>query len=95
MAHGFVENPADVVQIGDKVEVQVIEIRDDGKVRLSRKPFLAEPTEEEKEAMRKAREERRAREGNGEGRREGRYEGERRGGGGGGSRDRGRGGPRR
>jgi polyribonucleotide nucleotidyltransferase len=93
MAHGFVENPADVVQIGDKIEVQVIEIRDDGKVRLSRKPFLAEPTEEEKEAMRKAREERRAREGNGEGRREGRYEGERRGGPGGGSR--GRGGPRR
>jgi polyribonucleotide nucleotidyltransferase len=93
MAHGYVENPGDIVQIGDKVEVQVIEIRDDGKVRLSRKPFLAEPTEEEKQAQREAREARRAANPEGE-RREGGY-GDRRGGGGGGrGGDRGRGGRR-
>ena len=87
MAHGYVENPADIVQVGDKVQVQVVEIRDDGKVRLSRKPFLPEPTEEEKEAMRAAREARRA-QGDGGGR-----EGGREGGGyrGGRDRDRGRG----
>ncbi len=43
MAYGFVEKPEDHVQIGDKVEVQVVEVRDDGKVRLSRKPFLTKP----------------------------------------------------
>ncbi|HLT48463.1 MAG TPA: polyribonucleotide nucleotidyltransferase [Rubricoccaceae bacterium] len=82
MAHGYVEKPEDVVQVGDKIKVQLIEVRDDGKLRLSRKPFLPEPTEEEKEAMRQ----RRAERGNGHGGRE--REGERRGGGG---RDRGRG----
>src|SRR5690606_40690219 len=82
MAHGYVEKPEDVVQVGDKIKVQLIEGRDDGKLRLSRKPFLPEPTEEEKEAMRQ----RRAERGNGHGGRE--REGERRGGGG---RDRGRG----
>jgi polyribonucleotide nucleotidyltransferase len=50
MAHGYVEKPEDVVQVGDKVQVQLIEVRDDGKLRLSRKPFLPEPTEEEREA---------------------------------------------
>ena len=40
MAYGFVEKPEDHVQVGDKIEVQVIEVRNDGKVRLSRKPFL-------------------------------------------------------
>jgi polyribonucleotide nucleotidyltransferase len=84
MAHGYVEKPEDVVQVGDKVKVQLIEVRDDGKLRLSRKPFLPEPTEEEKEAMRQ----RRAERGNGHGERR---EGERRGGGGGRDRDRGRG----
>ncbi len=96
MAHGYVENPGDIVQIGDKVQVQVIEIRDDGKVRLSRKPFLPEPTEEEKQALREAREARRAANPEGE-RREGSYNGGRggdRGGRGGGGRDSGRGGRR-
>ncbi|MDX1419544.1 MAG: polyribonucleotide nucleotidyltransferase, partial [Rubricoccaceae bacterium] len=50
MAHGYVEKPEDVMQVGDKVKVQLIEVRNDGKLRLSRKPFLPEPTEEEKEA---------------------------------------------
>jgi len=92
MAHGYVENPGDIVQVGDKIEVQVIEIRDDGKVRISRKPFLPEPSEEEKQAMREAREARRAANPEGE-RREGGY-GDRRGGGGGGDRRGGGGGGR-
>src|SRR5690606_9595546 len=58
MSHGYVENPEDEMQVGDKVRVQLIEVRDDGKLRFSRKPFLPEPTEEEKEAMRQRRESR-------------------------------------
>lgn len=61
MAHGFVEDPEDHFQVGDKVQVQLIEVRNDGKLRVSRKPFLPEPTEEEKEEMRKRREERKSR----------------------------------
>lgn len=38
--HGYVENVEDYFQVGDKVKVELIEIRDDGKLRLSRKPFL-------------------------------------------------------
>ncbi len=56
MAHGYVENPEDQMQVGDKVRVQLIEVRDDGKLRFSRKPFLPEPTEEEKAASRERRE---------------------------------------
>ena len=51
IAHGYVDDPADEMQVGDKLEVQLIEIRDGGKLRVSRKPFLPEPTEEEKEQM--------------------------------------------
>jgi polyribonucleotide nucleotidyltransferase len=58
MSHGYVENPESEMQVGDKVRVQLIEVRDDGKLRFSRKPFLPEPTEEEKEAMRQRRESR-------------------------------------
>jgi polyribonucleotide nucleotidyltransferase len=85
MAHGFVEKPEDIVQVGDKVKVQLIEVRDDGKLRLSLKPFLPEPTEEEKEAARARAAERGSRNGGDRGR-----GGERRGGGGrGGDRRRG------
>ncbi len=84
MAHGFVENPDDHVQVGDKIQVQLIEVRNDGKLRVSRKPFLPEPTEEEKAEMQRKREEHKARGGN--------RNGDRRGGGG---RDGGRGGDRR
>ncbi len=38
--HGYVENVEGYFQVGDKVKVELIEIRDDGKLRLSRKPFL-------------------------------------------------------
>ncbi len=72
MAHGYVNDPSDVTQVGDKLEVQLIEIRDGGKLRVSRKPFLAEPTEEEKEAMAKRREERSNRNDDGGGRGRGR-----------------------
>ena len=63
MAHGYVNDPSDVTQIGDKLEVQLIEVRDGGKLRVSRKPFLGEPTEEEKAEMEKRREQRSSRNG--------------------------------
>ncbi len=67
MAHGYVNDPSDECQVGDKLEVQLIEIRDGGKLRVSRKPFLAEPTDEEKEEMAKRREERSSNGGGGGG----------------------------
>ncbi len=80
MAHGFVNDASDVVQVGDKIEVQLIEVRDGGKLRVSRKPFLPEPTEEEKAAMRERRDSRPPRDDGDRGDRRG-----------GGDRDRGRG----
>ena len=65
MAHGYVNSPEDVTQVGEKLEVQLIEVRDGGKLRVSRKPFLPEPTEEEKAEMAKRREERGSRNGGG------------------------------
>lgn len=41
--HGYVDKVEDYVQVGDKVKVQLIEVRSDGKLRLSRKPFLPQP----------------------------------------------------
>ena len=38
--HGYVENVEDYFQVGDKVKVELVEVRDDGKLRLSRKSFL-------------------------------------------------------
>ena len=43
MEYGYVDKPEDVVQVGDKVKVELIEVRNDGKLRLSRKPFLPKP----------------------------------------------------
>ena len=71
ISHSYVDDPADEMQVGDKLEVQLIEIRDGGKLRVSRKPFLPEPTEEEKEEMRK-RSESRSNSGGGGGRGRGR-----------------------
>ena len=48
MAHSRVGQVTDVMQMGDEVEVQVVGIEpDSGKIRLSRKPLLPPPTEEE------------------------------------------------
>ena len=41
--YGFVESVDDYLQVGDKVKVQLIEVRDDGKLRFSRKPLLEKP----------------------------------------------------
>ena len=82
MAHGFVNDPADIVQIGDKLEVQLIEVRDGGKLRVTRKPFLPEMTDEERAAARERRDSRPPREDGDRGGRDG---------GRGGDRDRGRG----
>lgn len=41
--YGYVERVEDYVQVGDKVKVKLIEVRDDGKLRFSRKPFLEKP----------------------------------------------------
>jgi polyribonucleotide nucleotidyltransferase len=56
MAHTRVGQVTDLFQIGDEVEVQVVGIEPDtGKIRLSRKPLLPPPTEEEMAAARSAR----------------------------------------
>lgn len=41
--YGFVENVEDYVKPGDTIKVKVLEIKDGGKLRLSRKPFLEKP----------------------------------------------------
>lgn len=41
--YGYVEDVNSYVQVGDKVKVKIIEIRDGGKLRFSRKPFLPKP----------------------------------------------------
>ena len=57
--HGYVENVEDYIQVGDKVRVKLIEVRDDGKLRLSRKVFLPKPEnghEDEREHRSRSRE---------------------------------------
>ena len=41
--HGYIKRAADVVQVGDRLNVQVIESRERGKLRLSRKATLPVP----------------------------------------------------
>ncbi|HEX8172827.1 MAG TPA: polyribonucleotide nucleotidyltransferase [Thermoanaerobaculia bacterium] len=56
MAHTRVGQVTDLFQLGDEVEVQVVAIEPDtGKIRLSRKPLLPPPTEEELAAARASR----------------------------------------
>jgi polyribonucleotide nucleotidyltransferase len=56
MAHTRVGAVTDLFQMGDELEVQVVGIDpDSGKIRLSRKPLLAPPTEEEMAAARASR----------------------------------------
>src|SRR5437870_8005624 len=53
MAHTRVGQVTDLFQLGDETEVQVVGIEPDtGKIRLSRKPLLPPPTEEELAAAR-------------------------------------------
>ena len=99
MAHTRVGQVTDLFQLGDEVEVQVVAIEPEtGKIRLSRKPLLPPPTEEELAAARSARDSRPPREAGDRGDRDrgprggGGGGGGYRGGGGGGDRDRG---PRR
>ena len=40
--HGYVEDVNDYFSVGDRVKVKLVEVRGDGKLRLSRKPFLEE-----------------------------------------------------
>lgn len=41
--YGYVDNVEDYLAVGDTVKVKLLEVRDDGKLRLSRKPFLEKP----------------------------------------------------
>ncbi len=43
IAHEHIENVSDVLKVGDRVEVKLLEIQDDGKFRLSRKALLPVP----------------------------------------------------
>jgi polyribonucleotide nucleotidyltransferase len=62
--HGRVKNVTDYMDLGDKVEVEVVDIDpENGKIRLSRKPLLPPPTPEQLEAEQKARESRESRGG--------------------------------
>jgi polyribonucleotide nucleotidyltransferase len=60
IAHERVENPADVLKEGDEIEVKVISVERDGKVRLTRRELLALPEgelgEQAKERIARARE---------------------------------------
>ena len=38
--HKYVEEVEDYFQVGDKIKVKLIEVRNDGKMRLTRKPFV-------------------------------------------------------
>jgi len=39
--HDYVDKVEDYMQVGDKVKVRLTEVRNDGKLRLSRKPFVS------------------------------------------------------
>ena len=41
--HSYVDNVEDYVQVGDKIDVKLLELKDDGKMRLSRKPLIEKP----------------------------------------------------
>jgi len=72
MAHTRVGQVTDLFQLGDEVEVQVVAIEPEtGKIRLSRKPLLPPPTEEELAAAAAARANRPPREDRGDRGREG------------------------
>ena len=45
--HDYVENVEDYLQVGDKVKVHLLEVKDDGKLRLTRKPFVSKENGEQ------------------------------------------------
>ncbi len=47
ISHDYVENVEDYLQVGDKVKVHLLEVRDDGKMRLTRKPFISKENGQE------------------------------------------------
>ena len=49
MTHERLNKVEDLFKVGDMVEVKVIEIDNQGKVKLSRKALLEKPKKEEKE----------------------------------------------
>jgi polyribonucleotide nucleotidyltransferase len=50
IAHERIENPADVLKEGDEIEVKVISVERDGKVRLTRRELIPFPEGPEGEA---------------------------------------------
>lgn len=48
---GYVSKASDVVKVGDKLKVKVIEIDDHGKVKVSAKEFMAKPLETEERRL--------------------------------------------
>jgi polyribonucleotide nucleotidyltransferase len=46
ISHEYVEDIEEYLQVGDKVKVHLLEVKDDGKMRLTRKPFVSEEEEE-------------------------------------------------
>jgi polyribonucleotide nucleotidyltransferase len=47
ISHEYVENVEDYLQVGDKVKVHLLEVKDDGKLRLTRKPFVSKEEEDQ------------------------------------------------
>ena len=45
ISHDYVEDIEEYLQVGDQVKVHLLEVKDDGKMRLTRKPFLEEEAE--------------------------------------------------
>lgn len=41
ISHEYVEDVEEHLQVGDKVKVHLLEVKDDGKMRLTRKPFVS------------------------------------------------------
>lgn len=65
---GYVSNVDEYVQVGDKIKVKLIEVRDDGKLRFSRKPFIEKPEGYEERPPREDRGRGRGRDGGDRGR---------------------------
>ncbi len=54
LAEGYVKSVSDVVKVGDEISVKVINVDDQGRIKLSRKAVLAEQGSKEKETANSA-----------------------------------------